>query len=283
MSAYLQHYILTGLVNSSESVRFFTLRSNNGEFIAGTGSFESNLSSSLVGLFLLSDALLYFGIILLICVIGSKYYNSEPSLLPEKLLNLSIGSLYVSIVTNLLALAMGYNVLALYSLSLFDGSYTFSLFSQLSKLVVLMLMGCLYSLFNTISKLKIQSTELVLLTQIAVALCCTAISSTNFALLLLALEGFSLILYIMTTMGRNYGGITAAVKYFTFGTLGSIFLFWGTVHIYALLPSLSFSALNTILYSSYGEAVNVTNALEFATTAITFGFMLKLGAAPTHQ
>jgi len=51
------------------------------------------------------------------------------------------------------------------------------------------------------------------------------VSSTNYALLLLALEGFSLILYIMTTLGRVYGGVTAAVKYFAFGTLGSIFLF----------------------------------------------------------
>jgi NADH:ubiquinone oxidoreductase subunit 2 (subunit N) len=133
--------------------------------------------------------------------------------------------LYTSTAANLLALAKGYSVLALCSLSLFDGSYTFSLFSQLAKLLVLILLGCLYSLFNTTSKLKIQGIELILLTQVAVALCCTAISSTNFALLLLALEGFSLILYIMTTMGRNYGGITAAVKYFTFGTLGSVFLF----------------------------------------------------------
>jgi NADH:ubiquinone oxidoreductase subunit 2 (subunit N) len=225
MSAYLQHYILTVLVNPSGSGRFFALHSNNVEFAIGTSSFEPNLNSSLVGLFLLSDALLYFSIILLIYVIGSKYYNSEPSLLPAKLLNLSVGSLYASTITNLFALVKGYNVLALCSLSLFDGSYTFGLFSQLSKLIVLILMGCLYSLFNITSKLKVQSTELVLLTQIAVALCCAAVSSTNFALLLLALEGFSLILYIMTTMGRNYGGITAAVKYFTFGTLGSVFLF----------------------------------------------------------
>lgn len=223
MSAHLQHYILNVLVNSSESTGFFTLYSSNGGL--ATSGFESNLNSSLVGLFLFSDAALYFGIILLIYIIGSKYHNAEPFLLSEKLLSLSIGSLYTSTATNLLALVKGYSVLALCNLSLFDSSYTFSLFSQLAKLLVLILLGCLYSLFNITSKLKIQGTELILLTQIAVALCCTAISSTNFALLLLALEGFSLILYIMTTMGRNYGGVTAAVKYFTFGTLGSVFLF----------------------------------------------------------
>ena len=69
------------------------------------------------------------------------------------------------------------------------------------------------------------SAELPLLMHITVALSCTIISSTNFALLLLSLEGFSLVLYIMTTLGRAYGGIIAAVKYFAFGTLGSIFLF----------------------------------------------------------
>lgn len=47
----------------------------------------------------------------------------------------------------------------------------------------------------------------------------------NFALFLVCLEGFSLTLYILATTGRLYGGISAAIKYFAFGTLGSILLY----------------------------------------------------------
>jgi len=47
-------------------------------------------------------------------------------------------------------------------------------------------------------------------------------ASKDLALFLICLEGFSLSVYIMATMGRTFGGISASIKYFTFGTLGSI-------------------------------------------------------------
>lgn len=87
----------------------------------------------------------------------------------------------------------------------------------------------------------------------------------------------------MTTLGRVYGGVTAAVKYFAFGTLGSIFLFWGSVHFYTIVPSFTFNIINVLLQQAPVESAILANSLEFATTAIAFGFMLKLGAAPMHQ
>lgn len=49
------------------------------------------------------------------------------------------------------------------------------------------------------------------------------------------------------------------------------------------MPSLSFEVINTLLSHTYGEVPELSTALDFATTAIAFGFMLKLGTAPVHQ
>jgi hypothetical protein len=55
------------------------------------------------------------------------------------------------------------------------------------------------------------------------------------------------------------------------------------VHIYAVIPSLSTETLNILLSAACAEDIILNNSLDFATTAIAFGFMTKLGAAPTHQ
>lgn len=55
------------------------------------------------------------------------------------------------------------------------------------------------------------------------------------------------------------------------------------MHLYALVPSLSFEVVNAMLRQSYGELPGFNAAIDFATTSIAFGFMLKLGAAPAHQ
>ena len=61
--------------------------------------------------------------------------------------------------------------------------------------------------------------------QLAVFLSVVSVSCVNFVLLLLFLESLSLLSYILAMLQQDYGGITAAVKYFAFGTLGSILLF----------------------------------------------------------
>lgn len=55
------------------------------------------------------------------------------------------------------------------------------------------------------------------------------------------------------------------------------------MHFYALAPSLSFEVISAMLNASYLEDINFIKSLNFASAAFTLGFMLKLGAAPTHQ
>jgi NADH:ubiquinone oxidoreductase subunit 2 (subunit N) len=172
-----------------------------------------------------ADVALYLGIIVVIMYLGRQYKHANQTTLSTDLLYTSSIYIYVPLIIITVTLMQNYDVLSLYDIVIFNGSYTFSMFSQVLKIIMLVILGSLYILFPTVLSTKMRVLELPVLLQICAALCATIISSTNFALLLLALEGFSLTLYIMTALGRNYGGVTASVKYFAFGTLGSIFLF----------------------------------------------------------
>lgn len=109
------------------------------------------------------------------------------------------------------------------------------------------------------------------------------ITSDDLALTLISLEGFSLVLYIMASVGRLHGGIIAAVKYFTFGTLGSIFILWGVIQYYAIASSLSIKVISFIWSSVNEISAEVLTSLEWASALILIGLHVKLGTAPTHQ
>jgi NADH-quinone oxidoreductase subunit N len=283
MSFNLQNHILS-ILNRQSSEGFLGLRvlSNFNETISENNN-VLELATRLAKLFLLSDLTLYAGVVFVIVVLGYRYGSITKPFLTKRLVKTSAVFLYISLLLNIFGIFLGFRFISAFNIVLFDSSYTFSLFSQLAKVLLLTIVGVLYALLASVYKSKMQTLELPVLMQVSVALCATIISSSNFALLLLALEGFSLTLYVMTALGRTYGGVTASVKYFAFGTLGSIFLFWGAVHIYALVPSLGFETTNFMLQAVIAENSNFCSALEFATTALTVGFMFKLGAAPTHQ
>lgn len=167
--------------------------------------------------------------------------------------------------------------------SLFDNTYQLNFWTQVVKLFVVLISLFLLSLNNFApNSNNLFKVELPILIVIVILLNFVLISTTSFIVLLLALEGFSLSLYIMAAMSQTHGGVTAAVKYFSYGTLGSIFLFWGTVHLYAIIPNVSFSVIK-FLTDHTTLSNQFSSSLEFATTAITLGFLIKLGAAPTHQ
>jgi len=191
--------------------------------IAG-GISTHSLAYTIAQIFLISDVLLYAGCVSVILVLGSGYKRNAEKLVVS-LVRTSNIFVYSSLVLNLFGLTLGGELIACHDIVIFEGSYTFNLFSQLCKIVLLVMLVSFYVLLPAVSRSRMRILELPLLLQISVSLCATIISSTNFALLLLALEGFSLTLYILTALGRTYGGVTAAVKYFAFGTLGSIFLF----------------------------------------------------------
>lgn len=168
-----------------------------------------------------------------------------------------------------------------------NGSYHISIYTQVVKMVAIALNLGFYRILSIPSAINAYAPELPILAHIAITLIFSMISFNHFALLLLALEGFSLILYVFTVVERSYGGVIAGVKYFTFGTLGSLILLWGVAHIYVLIPSLSynviFQALEYINSNLSTEALEISRSFNFAFTLIILGLLIKLGAAPLHQ
>ena len=221
MSLNLQQYLFALLSNTSSMPGLLNLRTVPA---VADAAFTDALVYTVAQVFIVSDMLLYLGCVFVILVLGSGYRRNTGQLVVS-LVRTSNVFIYLALIINLLGLFFGGELVASHNILIFEGSYTFSLFSQLSKVVLLTTLVSFYVLFPTVIQSRMRILELPLLLQISASLCVTIISSTNFALLLLALEGFSLTLYILTALGRSYGGVTAAVKYFAFGTLGSIFLF----------------------------------------------------------
>lgn len=168
------------------------------------------------------------------------------------------------------------------------GFYHIDFFSQISKLFLLLIW---LGLHRFIDSLVITSdsrnvAEFSILFHIVLGFALTLLSISNFALLLISLEGFSLTLYVIAALSRLHGSIASAIKYFTFGTLGSVLIFWGIVNLYESLPSLSYSV---VFYSlEYLQQFSFTYSplllkLEWACVAISLGFLIKIGAAPLHQ
>lgn len=55
------------------------------------------------------------------------------------------------------------------------------------------------------------------------------------------------------------------------------------MHFYAVVPCLSYEVVNAVFNKSYFENESLVKLLDFVSCGFTLGFMLKLGAAPTHQ
>lgn len=239
----------------------------------------------------LPDLCIFFGLLFILTILSFNYYKiSNLSLFTLLLKSSQIIFIFVILLLSLsiiITLVDSNSIISLFkTYNIFNYTYQFNMYTQVFKLIIIITIFILNSFlsFQNIKNCN-NIAELLLLIYIVITLSFIIISCTHYGILLLALEGFSLSLYILTTFDRMQGGITAAVKYFSFGTLGSIFLFWGVVHIYALIPSLSYNAvfsLSNILL--IGIQTNpILESLEFATTSILVGFLIKLGAAPTHQ
>jgi len=166
----------------------------------------------------------------------------------------------------------------------FQDTYSINFYTQFLKIVVTISTLSLYKYFNLLNS-RANTIELLLLIHICTLLTFIIISSTNFIVLLLALEGFSLALYILTTVDRSRGGIIAAAKYFVFGTLGSILILWGVVHLYSFYFNVSYRSILTLCQlASINNTINfVQSSYNFAIISILLGLLIKLGAAPIHQ
>lgn len=160
--------------------------------------------------------------------------------------------------------------------------YQINFYTQTLKVIIILLFLCIFSHIINFLDNKIQiSNEICILLYMALCFGLILVSTTHFIAMLLALEGFSLLSYILAILEKTQGGITAAVKYFIFGTLGSISIFWGVVHLYVITPDLSYNSVSKILiflHLQQLEKISTTSLFLI----ILLGFLIKIGAAPLH-
>ena len=233
------------------------------------------------------DIILYGLTFLLTVLLGLKHSSTSKS----TMLQISIKISYIFVTLSIVFVF--YNMIDLVFVKETEEEFleledVWSLLIQMLffKLIILVLNLFLLTYLPNVlhSKYYTNTLEFIILIQISIALAMTIVTAINLVVILLALEGFSLILYILTTIDRTYGGITAAAKYFSYGTLGSVLLFWGVVHIYTIVPVTEWLHLEEI-FSLINSEINsqVEISLDFATGLIILGLLIKFGAAPFHQ
>ncbi len=107
------------------------------------------------------------------------------------------------------------------------------------------------------------------------------VSANNLMLMVVCLEALSLTSYVMATASRTFGSVTSAVKYFVFGTLGSMIVSWGVVNIYTMNTKLD---VIEIWRAANGQELSMTarTDLGWAVSVVVLGLLIKLGAAPFH-
>jgi NADH:ubiquinone oxidoreductase subunit 2 (subunit N) len=97
-------------------------------------------------------------------------------------------------------------------------------FTFTTSLFIVALFAALHSFIST-SNSQENIPEVPVLTFLVACFGLILLEVTDFGLFIVCLEGFSLTLYILASSGRTYGGVSASIKYFVFGTLGSILLY----------------------------------------------------------
>ena len=234
---------------------------------------------------ILPELILFTGIFIIIIVLGMAYSSNTTNILVATIRLVSysiiICSLLIIVITWLWFYLIPMNDC---TITFLEGTYSINFYTQFLKIIITISTLYLYKYFNLPSN-KINAAELPLLIHICTLLTFIIISCTNFAILLLSLEGFSLALYILTTIDRSRGGITAAAKYFVFGTLGSVLMLWGVVHLYSFYYNISYSSILTLsqLMLVNNDIILMQSSYNFATISILIGLLIKLGAAPVHQ
>ena len=104
--------------------------------------------------------------------------------------------------------------------------------------------------------------------------------SNDFLTMFVALEVFSLPLYLLAGMARRRRLLSqeAALKYFVLGAFSSAFFLFGAALVYTVTGSLTFGTINASLSNAFQD-----NLVIAGISMIAVGLLFKVGAVPFHQ
>lgn len=156
---------------------------------------------------------------------------------------------------------------------IFNNNY-FGISTNFFEILLLTILLFLSLIMVSTNLISIKSFETPLLIYVVASFGWVLLNTSDLALFIICIEGFSLTLYVLATTSRTFGGIMAAVKYFAFGTLGSLMLYWGAVNMFEIIGSMNMLVFMNV--TSHDKSIWIQSL-------ILSGLLIKLGAAPFHQ
>ncbi len=149
--------------------------------------------------------------------------------------------------------------------------------------IVLAVIGLLTIMFSSqaVERDGLPQGEYYTLILYAVAGMMLMASATDLLVIFLALEVFSLAVYVLTGIRRtDYAGTEAAFKYFLLGAFSSAFFLYGIAFTYAVTGSTRLDKVSTAIAS---QAVSPSPMLWLAVALLLVGFAFKVSAVPFHM
>jgi NADH-quinone oxidoreductase subunit N len=149
--------------------------------------------------------------------------------------------------------------------------------------IVLAIIGLLTVMFSpqAIERDGLPQGEYYTLVLYAVAGMMLMAAATDLLVIFLALEIFSLAVYVLTGIKRvEYAGTEAAFKYFLLGAFSSAFFLYGIALTYAVTGSTRLDQISTIVAA---QAVNPNPVVYIALGLLLVGFAFKVSAVPFHM
>jgi NADH-quinone oxidoreductase subunit N len=163
----------------------------------------------------------------------------------------------------------------------FQGSATLDNFALGVKLVVLVAatLAILLSV-NYIPSVNRQTGEYYTLILLCAASMMVMGSATDLMVVFLALEAFSLALYILTSLNRNNPRSSeAGLKYFLLGAFASAFFVYGAALVYGATGSTQYEAIAGMLVSGSGDLALLYPGIAM----LIVGFGFKVSLVPFHM
>jgi len=122
-------------------------------------------------------------------------------------------------------------------------------------------------------------TEYSLLIAFSVFFLLILVSSFDLMVMYMAIEGLSIILYILAMFPFNESSIEASIKYYTLGALSSGILLFGISLMFGICGSFDF--INIKFFYFFCPNNYLVNYIMFL--CLAFGFLFKIAAFPCHM
>jgi NADH-quinone oxidoreductase subunit N len=149
--------------------------------------------------------------------------------------------------------------------------------------IVLAVIGLLTVMFSAgaIEREGLPQGEYYTLLLFAIAGMMLMSAATDLLVVFIALEIFSLAIYVLTGIRRtDYAGTEASFKYFLLGAFSSAFFLYGIAFTYAVTGSTRLDKISTVIAA---QAVSPSPLVWLAVGLLLVGFAFKVSAVPFHM